>query len=62
MKLRSLLGVLNPEIVVHLFDDYKLELVVKVKDIQNELKERNVKTLHRSYTDSLYDFSILLKV
>lgn len=62
MKLKQLLKVLHPETVVHLFDDVKLDLVVKVKDIQKELKEISVKNLYKSYSDSLYDFSIFLKV
>ena len=61
MKLRSLLGVLHPETVVHLFDDVKLDLIVQAKDVPKELKERTVNELYRSYTDSLYDFSIFLE-
>lgn len=61
MKLRSLLSVLHPETVVCLVEDDKLDLVVKVKDIPKELKERTVNELYRSHTDSLYDFSIFLK-
>jgi hypothetical protein len=62
MKLRTQLSVLHPEIVVCLVDDDKLDLVVKVKDIPNELKERSVKKLYNSYSDSEYDLYIKLKV
>ena len=62
MKLKKLLRILDLEIVVRLFDDYKLDLVVKVKDIPKELKERSVNRLYRPYFDIKYDLSIFLKV
>ena len=62
MKLRILLNVLHPETVVHLFDDVKLDLIVQVKDVPNDLKERIVNKLFRSYFHSKYDFTIFLKV
>ena len=62
MKLRSLLSVLHPETVVCLVEDDKLDLVVKVKDIPKELKERTVKKLNTVYIQNQYDLSISLKV
>lgn len=62
MKLRTQLSVLNPETVVYLFDDVKLDLIVTVKDIPKDLKERNVKRLYKAYFDSKYDLYIELKV
>lgn len=62
MKLRTQLSVLHPETVVRLWDDDKLDLVVRVKLISKELKERSVKKLYSTYDDSEYDLSIELKV
>ena len=62
MKLRTQLSVLHPETVVCLVDPNGSNLVVKVKDIPKELKERSVKKLYNSYPDSEYDFYIYLKV
>ena len=62
MKLKSQLSVLNPETVVCLADPNGSDLVVKVKNIPKELKERSVKKLYRAYSDSVYDFLIVLKV
>ena len=61
MKLRTQLSVLDSDTVVCIVDPNASDLVVKVKDIPKELKERNVSKLYRAYSDSKYDLSIFLK-
>ena len=62
MKLRTQLSVLHPDTVVCLLDYDKLELVIKVKNIPKELKERQVDKLFPTRSDNAFDLYIELKV
>lgn len=53
MKLRKLLRILLPESTVCILDSNGLYLVVEVKDIPKEMKERSVNKLYKSYSHQL---------